>query len=582
MVIVSIAHTLLNCSPLNRTCSTQMFALGFQRLLLSISLILTLVFSAQALAAIEVTVDRTQLAENESLTLFIRSDDVISLEQPDLRDLSVDFEILTQQVRTNIQIINGQNRSEKLWEITLLPKRNGELTIPAITLDGEKSEPITLQVSSAPVNSEESADVFLDSEIDQEGSIYVQQQLIYTLRLYYATSISDHGLTDLELEDALQLQLGNRRDYEARVSGRLYNVAEWRFAIYPQKSGVLSFPAQTFSGRIRQQNRYSLGGLKHIRIQSPEHSINVKPIPDSFPQGHTWLPANKLTLSEQWSGDFSQWQAGSPLTRTLQLKAEGLTAAQLPPLKLSLPDQVRQYPEQPTQEDTMLDGGILGQQSLNIALIPTRPGTLTLPEISIPWWNVEKDQLEYVNLNSLQLSIQADPNQVETQPAPPVAAATSQATPVIQTQFSAGYWPHITAAISAVSLFLIALLWRQQQQIKRLGHLLTEQKSPLSAKNQGLQQEQDIFRKAMTTACQQNDAEKAWQIWQQWKQLETPQLPPGLDIAFTQAINELQAVLYGPQANAKSWQGKELAKIVKQIKPEKETKPLGLAPLYPQ
>lgn len=573
MVIVSIAQT-----PLNKTRAKRL-----QWLLLSASLLLALILSStQALAAIEVTTDRTQLAENESLTLFIRSDDVISLEQPDLRDLSVDFEILTQQVRTNIQIVNGQNRSEKLWEITLLPKRSGELTIPVITLDGEKSEPITLQVSTAPVNSEESADVFLDSEIDQEGSIYVQQQLIYTLRLYYATSISDHGLTDLELEDTLQLQLGNRRDYEARVSGRLYNVAEWRFAIYPQKSGVLTFAPQTFSGRIREQNRYSLGGLKHIRIQSPKHSIDVKPIPDSFPQGHTWLPANNLTLSEQWSGDFSQWQAGSPLTRTLQLEAEGLTAAQLPPLKLNLSGQVRQYPEQPMQEDTMLDNGIQGQQSLNIALIPTQAGKLTLPEVSIPWWNTKTDQLEYVRLNSLALDIQADPNQASTQPAPPVAAATAPVTPSIKTQFSAGYWPYITAGIVALCALLIVILWRQQQQIKRLSRLLTERKLPLQQKTQGLQQDQEVFRKALLSACQQNDGEKAWQIWQQWKRFETPHLPPELDNTFQLALNKLQAALYGPQADAKSWQGQELAQIAKQIKPEKEVKVSSLTPLYPQ
>ncbi|MFG1491836.1 protein BatD, partial [Oceanospirillum sp. HFRX-1_2] len=179
-------------------------------------------------------------------------------------------------------------------EITLLPKRSGTLIIPAISIGDATSQPITLEVQPKPANTQASADVFLHSEIDHSDAIYVQQQLIYTLRLYYATSISDHGLTDLDLDNVLMVQLGNRKDFEARIDGRLYNVAEWQFALYPQSSGELVIPPQTFSGRVRIQNRYSLGGLKQIRIQSPEHKINVQPVPDSFPANAQWLPARSV------------------------------------------------------------------------------------------------------------------------------------------------------------------------------------------------------------------------------------------------------------------------------------------------
>ncbi len=549
----------------------------------SITLLLTLLLSfsvtVQA-ASFQVDVDRTRLAENESLTLLIRTDNVISTQKPDLSALSVDFEILTQQVRTNIQIINGQNRSEKVWEVTLLPKRSGSVIIPAIILGDEESLPITLDIQAAPVSAIQSAEVFLDSEIDQKGSIYVQQQLIYTLRLYYATSISDHGLTDLELPDTLMMPLGNRRDYESRIDGRLYNVAEWQFAIYPQRSGPLVLPAQTFSGRIRMQNRYSLGGLKQIRIKSPEHNIQVLPIPEQFPSDQTWLPAKSLTLSEQWSGDFSQWQAGSPLTRTLQLSAKGLTAAQLPPLKISLPDGVRQYPEQPKQEDQSTEAGFNGLKTLNIALIPVRDGSLVLPKVEIPWWNTETDQLEYVQLNTLNLNIKADPNQPAAQVLPSLAE-TKTVTPIIQEDNSI-FWQIISLISSLLVCALTVLYWKKHQAYKHLTQRLFQKNTLKSDATPLSRQEQTVFRKAMLSACQQNQAQTAWQTWQQWQQYETPVIDKAVETEFKQALEELQAHLFGPQAGSTSWKGKRLADQLNKLKTSKKKEEKVLASLYPQ
>ncbi len=153
-------------------------------------LVISSLFASRALAdGLEASVDRNRLTENESVTLFLKAPGLQITGEPELGELYRDFEVLAQQVRTNIQIINGQNLSERVWEVSLLPKRTGTLIIPAITIGDASSQPITLEVQPEPTNTQASADVFLHSEIDHSGSIYVQQQLIYTLRLYYATSI---------------------------------------------------------------------------------------------------------------------------------------------------------------------------------------------------------------------------------------------------------------------------------------------------------------------------------------------------------------------------------------------------------
>ncbi len=551
-------------------------------------LIISLLFANIAEAnELEASVDRTRLMENESVTLFLKSPGLELTGEPDLSELYQDFEVRAQPPRTNIIIINGENRSERLWEITLLPKRSGTLIIPAISIGNATSQPITLEVQPKPANTQASADVFLHSEIDHSDAIYVQQQLIYTLRLYYATSISDHGLTDLDLDNVLMVQLGNRKDFEARIDGRLYNVAEWQFALYPQSSGELVIPPQTFSGRVRLQNRYSLGGLKHIRIQSPEHKINVLPVPDSFPANAQWLPARSVTLSQEWSGNYAQWQEGTPLTRKLTLQAHGLTAAQLPPLVMPPIADVRQYPEQPQLNEMPenLNGkgtGLVGEKNLSIALIPTESGPLNLPELRVPWWNTETDQLEYATLDSLPLSISPDPNKVkEPEPVAETSNQAQQPKEITESNNSNLIWQISTLIFATLSAALAALLWQSKQQLtfarQQLFHDMAIGGAIASQSNAAVVEENPIFRQALLNACQQNQARAAWDAWQKWQRLEAPQTTP----EFDQALHQLQMALFGPDAKPEDWQGDALANASKGVKRAPEAKDQPLPELYP-
>ena len=54
--------------------------------------------------------------------------------------------------------------------------------------------------------------------------------------------------------------------------------------------------------------------------------IRIRPAPADT-QVQPWLPAQQLTLEEAWSASPEQLELGQPLTRTLALIADGLTAA---------------------------------------------------------------------------------------------------------------------------------------------------------------------------------------------------------------------------------------------------------------
>ena len=105
-----------------------------------------LILSVQTYAAVTSQVDRKNLQQGETflLVLNITGSDASSI---DLSPLEKDFEVLGRNHRSNTSIINGDlKRSTKLL-ITLAPKASGTLEVPVLTVAGEQSQPITINVA---------------------------------------------------------------------------------------------------------------------------------------------------------------------------------------------------------------------------------------------------------------------------------------------------------------------------------------------------------------------------------------------------------------------------------------------------
>ena len=85
---------------------------------------------------------------------------------------------------------------------------------------------------------------------------------------------------------------------------------------------------------------------------------------------------------------------GDPVTRTIRLQAQGLGFEQLPELTLAAPDGAEIYPDKPDTR-TRDDGTWLyGERVRKFAFVPSRPGTLTIPGVSVRWWDTAHDRAE--------------------------------------------------------------------------------------------------------------------------------------------------------------------------------------------
>ena len=358
------------------------------------------------------SVDRSRLDAGESVELTLESDDATQFGKPDLQPLNELFEVLgTRQVNRLTSANTGAQASTR-WIITLQPKHSGYVVIPPLSLGQMQSAPITLHVQqTARAADNRMAPVFIDASLDQE-SIYVQAQTVLTLRIYHSVSLyDDSSLSPLEMPQARIESLGEPRTYEKDISGVRHGVIELRYAIFPQESGDLLIPSQAFSATAVDRsasntfNPFGPRPGKVVRVRSPEIPLTVKAKPASYPADAPWLPARALSLSEVWSPQPEAARVGESLTRSLLLKVEGLASAQLPPLPATQLEGLRHYPDQPQLTNQASDSGVTGSREEREALVANREGLITLPAISIAWWNTQTDQLERTGLPARDLQV---------------------------------------------------------------------------------------------------------------------------------------------------------------------------------
>jgi len=359
-----------------------------------IGLLLYCVFQPLFAADIAVQLDRSMVEIDESFTLVFSASASVD-DDPDFRPLDKDFRILNRNKSSSIRIMNGSMSRESTWTLSVMAKRTGKLIIPVIQFGSDSSKKLNIVINKSGQHSGSNTDALIYMEVDVfPRQVYVQAQVIYTIRIFHAVNFLDASLTELSLDDSNTVveTIGNNASYDKQINGRLYKVFEKKYAIFPQKSGSIKVQPFVFEARYIGQRRQ----IKHRRLSSETVDIKVLPKP-TLKNGKTatyWLPTSSLQITESWGDKLPKFTVGEPVTRTFRLTAEGLPASQLPYLHTEKLDFAKLYPDQPLFNDDTSVNGLMGVRLDKVALIPTKPGKFTLPEIKVPWWNTNKKRWE--------------------------------------------------------------------------------------------------------------------------------------------------------------------------------------------
>lgn len=354
------------------------------------------------------SVDRDALGLEETFTLTLRYDEQINTS-PDYELLQKDFDILNTQSGTQMSIINGNMEASTEWKIALAPKRIGKLLVPSFTIDGAISDAIEITVEGknrSTKNTDNSVTVELETSKD---SAYVQEQIIVTLRLYTTVGLSGIDLQPLQVKDALVVQL-DEKQYQTKINGQPGAVVETRYALFPQQSGELLIPSVLYQVAVNPGQRdlwdrfYGNGQNNILRLRTDEQRITVNPAPVNT-MGADWLPATQVELTEHWSAGIDSLKVGEPITRTITIKAQGLTAGQIAPLQLPKLDGLTFYSDQAQNDDQKTTQGIVGSRIETIAIVPTKEGRFTLPETEVQWWDTNSQRMLTASLPAVTLNV---------------------------------------------------------------------------------------------------------------------------------------------------------------------------------
>jgi len=440
--------------------------------------------AARAALAVHAEVDRSELAQDEVLTLEVRveADEPASVALP-ARDF--DFQVVSQarSQSTSVDLGGGAGvriRRTTLFQYGLAPLKTGDLTIPAIEVTSGKAtastEPIGVKVTPPGTGGGAGAgrggrgslggpggspldpfgmappgagggsrswngwerDLRLVVELDKAeafvgeqvtASVFVLSPAEVVRTEGYQPPVYD-GFWNETLEQATQLRSTLRKN--GGVPLRAYLLE--RVALFPTRAGELELgpfgvdvvlqlgPANAF---------YPFPELRRARRQSRAATLRVKPLPPGAPAGFD--PANVGSATFTAALSETRVATGQPVTLRLTAWGDGnVKGWALPPVPAIA--SLRAFA--PTTVDKVAPKGqrLTGQRTVETVLVPQREGTFTIPPLAWPVFDPKLGRYEVLRSPELSLEVAT--------PAPAAAAGSGAPAPLPgQNALAAGLRP---------------------------------------------------------------------------------------------------------------------------------------------
>ena len=548
-----------------------------------------------AFAQVTARVDRNSMVIDETLTLTISKNGTSFFSDPNLEPLTRDFRVLGQSQSSNTKIINGSASSSVEWHVSLSPRRTGKLDILPISVGKEKTNPLSIQVREArqPTTKAESAPIYIETEIDAD-SVYVQSQVILTLRLFSAVEARIVDPADPEIEDALVKRLGEDASYEKLVNDKAFKVFERKYVIFPQKSGTLEIPPLVVDVILpsRQRTRSFFDQLstrgENVKLRSKAEEITVLEKLPEYPAAAIWLPTSQLIIDDKWSNNSQELNVGESTTITISLAAGGLMGEQLPPVEFQESNGLKLYQGKAEVDNIITANGINGIRRESIALIPTQTGTFELPEIRIPWWNKTLKKIEYAVIPARQLVVKGssagaklkENDNTIVNDYSQKSKDNSSLQPVQQPQ--AKVWMILCSILAIGWLITLYFLILTRRQVSLPGN---DRKYEMV--EDFILKEKEAFL-ALSRSCKENKPLAARNNIISWVRAFNPEAKIQTfsdvekvhsDPDFVMQLKELDRLLYDFAESSDSWQGYKLLEQVNKLRRKRKKTPKEKIPL---
>lgn len=452
-------------------------------------------------------VNRNQASTSETLLLTVTYDDQVDSSALDIKALEANFEILgvSPKSSSSVSVVNGQatRQSSTVWNITLLPKRQGNLTIPAFTINNDTSQKIVIKVdnSAQTSSSTQPLQVWVSAS---SGSVYPDQQLLVEVELSAQSNISNLNGAQLIIEGA-EVHALDQQNFQRIDNGIARQVVMLKYAIFAKQPGELVIPAMTFTG-VKNGRRSIFGSRgQQVVARSKTLPITVKELPGE--NSAPWFPADGVEIRSEWSGDTANLRVGEPVTRTITITARGQRANVIPPLdRPQDSDGYKSYKDQAQLDNQTSRDGFISTRIESEAIIPSKSllesasdgREIILPELKLSWWNVKLAKWQQAILPAETLTVFAATGAAAD-------TTTAQQAEILASQPQSGYLGLVhgnTLTWQLISLFMGLIIALQLCIIVRL------KKSPGNSNHadDGKESERPVWAQLQKTLKTENPA----------------------------------------------------------------------------
>ncbi|MCD6304891.1 MAG: protein BatD [Deltaproteobacteria bacterium] len=354
--------------------------------------------------SVSLTLNRQEATLSDSIQMVVSVSGAKQCDAPPEIEGLDRFDVTRGGSSSRVEIINGRIRKGIDYTYYLRPSTPGTFQIgPALArVDGEtfESNKVSLTiVKGAPSPDGARGPVFLTATLSSQEA-YVEEQVLYTLRLYLRTRVSNISLQLPEQDYLTFQQLGKPREYQGMLEGYACQILEVAYAVSALREGDYQIEPARMEMSVYDETRQSGRGPfddpffsnpffragRPVSVFSEPLELKIMRLPEKGkPDGFSGLVGSFTIASELTP---SKIRAGESTTLTVQVAGRG-NVHRIPDLRLPAIDHVKIYADQPVFAASHDLKGLTGSKRMKWALVPELPGDYEIPPLSISFFDPE-------------------------------------------------------------------------------------------------------------------------------------------------------------------------------------------------
>ncbi|GGF58756.1 hypothetical protein GCM10007301_18070 [Azorhizobium oxalatiphilum] len=182
------------------------------------------------------------------------------------------------------------------------------------------------------------------------------------------------------------------------IDGRAYVGQRFEFALYARRGGAFDIApaAVTLLDRAGAITGTAEGQTVPLRITVP---------PGVDPSGAV-VATRTLTLTQSWQpSPAGHFKAGDAVVRIITRTAEDIPGLAMRDVAFEAPEGVRVYADPPDISDRSNRGVVTGQRVDRVTYVFERGGTVNLPSLTQPWWDLSSGTLKHADAGGTRVEV---------------------------------------------------------------------------------------------------------------------------------------------------------------------------------